>query len=55
MKFVAYERVIEDLEDQGLVTRDGEEVKVTSRGEEYTRALIKQYPNIRRPRGRPRT
>jgi predicted methyltransferase len=45
-----HHKTIESLIKQGLVERDGEEIKVTPAGDEYTRALIAQYPNIKKAR-----
>lgn len=43
-----HDKMIEQLEADGLIERVGEEVKVTSRGHEWTRALIRAYPDIKK-------
>jgi Mn-dependent DtxR family transcriptional regulator len=45
-----YYKTIESLAERGLIERDGDKVVVTPAGDEWTRALIAQYPNIKKAR-----
>lgn len=55
MNTTYYERMIDGLVKDGLVERfDDGVVRVTPAGDEYTRALIAAYPNINKPRRKPR-
>ena len=45
-----YHKTIKSLEADGLIQRDGDTITVTPKGDEWTRALIRAYPNIPKAR-----